>query len=314
MQTINPARRGKIWAIGAVLVLLLVLAGAILLLRYYYHQQTQVPGGGNSSVSSASSFTVGPNALLILKEQGGNISVYPSHTDLITVRAIRNGQPLAPDVYSNQIVAQQGHDAHHNDQVTVSPASWFTNTDFSVTIPDTTAVQITLNSGSIDVHAGNGLSASTGSGSVALDSIQGPVNVRTDSGDITATSLNGTLTLAASSGSIRLNQVKGQLNAQTLSGDVVVMGAALSGQSLLQTQNGSVRFSGSLDSRGSYRMQTNSGDVDLTLPANAAFALVASTGSGNVTNDFGTNTVGPTPQAPLTLHTQNGSIVIIKSS
>lgn len=81
-----------------------------------------------------------------------------------------------------------------------------------------------------------------------------------------------------------------------------------------KTQNGSVRFDGSIDPRGSYTMNTTSGDVDLTLPDNAAFALSATTASGNVENAFGGSVVGTAPRAQLSLHTRNGSIAVVKAS
>lgn len=302
--------RRNIWLLAIVLLIISLLAVALIMNQF----QT-----GSHTVSGASdtgpqSFSVGSGALLIIKEQGGNISVSPSHTQTITITPRKSGTTLAPDPHAvnllyNRVLTSSGH-----DQITVSTDPWTSNTDFVITIPDTTATQVLVNSGSIDIHAGNGANLSTSSGSIDLDTIHGPVNAHTDSGDITASAITGSVTLSASSGSIRMLQINGQINAQTWSGDVTARSINLSGNSLLQTQNGSVRFAGSLDPKGSYKMQTTSGDVDLTLPGNAAFLLNASTGSGNINNAFGSDATGTTPRAALLLHTQNGSIAVVKAS
>jgi len=277
------------------------------------HAQTPANGSnGNFSGTGPQSFSVGPDAQLIVKEQSGNISVFPGSGNTIAVEPRNHGTLVAPNPQNVRILYSRTLNPRGNDQITISTDPWFSNTDFFITIPETTVVQIAINAGSIDVHAGRGLSALTGSGSIALDNIQGPTHVGTDSGDVTATAITGSLTIAAQSGSIRMQGIKGQVQATTVSGDVVARNSALSGQSILQTQNGSVRFDGSIDPQGSYRMQTTSGDVDATLPADSAFSLDASTNSGTVQNAFGGNVVGNTPHAQLSMQTQNGSINIIK--
>ncbi len=297
--------------VGVLALLILVIAIPLAIART--HADTpQTARSGNFAGTGAQNFSVGPNAQLIVKEQSGDISVLPGSTNTITVEPRKHGTVVAPDPQAVRILYNRTLNARGNDQITLSTDPWFSNTDFSITIPATTSVQITVNSGSIDVHSGHGLSASTGSGSIALDDIQGPTSVSTDSGDVTANNINGPLTIEDQSGSIKMQQIKGQVRATTASGDVIAGNTALSGQSILQTQSGSVRFDGSLDPNGSYRLQTNSGDVTATLPATTAFSLDAGTNSGTVQNAFGANVVGDAPRAQLSMHTQSGSIRIIK--
>ena len=312
--------RPRLWLIVAILLVASVLAVAVPLIFLHITGQqavnnAHIPGTGNLvGATGSQSFSVGPNASLIVKEQAGDVSVYPGNSNTITIQPRKHGTTLAQDTSAVHILYNRMTNTQSNDQITVSTDPWFSTTDFYITIPDTTATQITLNSGSIDVHSGHGLTASTGSGGIALENISGPINAHTDSGDVTATNLRGPIAISASSGSLKLQQISGEVNAKTWSGDVIVRASALSGNSLLQTQNGSVRFDGSLDPHGSYTMQTTSGDVDLTLPGNAAFSLNASTGSGTVQNAFGTTVTGSAPRAQLSLHTQNGSIAVVKGS
>ncbi len=303
----------RVWVIVAIVLVATVLAviTPLIFLHLFPGQGAAAPVAGGTGPQA---FPVGPNATLAINEQSGDISLYPDNTATITVTPRKHGTVVAPDARSVRVLYTHTHTAQGNDQVTVTTDPWFSDTDFFITIPATTSTRIELSAGSIDVHAGHGLTASTGSGSIALENLQGPVNAQTDSGDVTGNTISGPLTIATASGSIRLRQVSGQVNARTVSGDVIESASTLSGTSLLQTENGSVRFDGSLDPHGSYTMQTTSGDVDLTLPADTAFALDASTTSGTVQNAFGGSSTGVTPRARLSLHTQNGSIAIMKSS
>jgi len=315
MSTNIPFFRSRRRIVLLIVILVIIsLLAAILPIALLRANEQRTNAATTTNNTGPQSFTVRSNALLSIKEQGGNISVFPSNNSTITVEARNHGTLNASDPHQVHILYNHTLTAQGNDEITVSTDPWFSNTDFYVTIPGTTTIQIAINSGNIDVHAGSGLNASTSSGSIDLENIQGSTTAHTDSGDVTANNLNGPVTISASSGSLRMQQIKGQLNAQTWSGDVVVQTSALSGDSLLQTQNGSVHFDGSIDPQGNYRMNTTSGDVDLMLPSNAAFSLAASTGSGNVENAFGTSVVGTTPRAQLTLHTQNGSIGIVKGS
>jgi hypothetical protein len=305
--------RSRIWLI--VIILSVASLIAILLPLALLHRSLQQIDGASAATGPAPQrFSVGANAVISVKEQSGDISIYPANTNTITITPRRHGTLLAPDVHAVRILYTHTDTAQGNDQITVTTDPWVSNTDFYITVPGSTSAQIALVSGSIDVHAGHGLSASTESGGITFDTISGAVNVRTDSGDVTGNTINGPVTVAAASGSIKLQGITGQISAKTWSGDVIVHTSAISGTSLLQTVNGSVRFDGSIDPRGSYTMQTTNGDVDLSLPARSAFVLQASTVSGSVQNGFGASRVGGEPQAPLALHTQNGSVVLDKES
>src|SRR5579875_638302 len=305
------AGKSRIWLRMAIVLLAAVLAVAVPLLVLHLYQQPATSTNSQGS-TGPQSFSVTANAVLSLKEQSGDVSVYPSNNSIITVRPRKHGTVVAPSSQSVRILYSQTTSAQGNEQITVTTDPWFSDTDFYITIPATTVVQIALTDGSIDVHTGHGLTANTSSGSIEVDSIQGPAKVSTTSGDVTAENITGPLTIADQSGSLHLQQIKGPVQATTVSGDVTAQDAMLSGQSVLRTQNGSVHFYGSLDPHGSYRLQTTSGDVDATLPANAAFSLSASTVSGTVQNDFGANVVGSAPRAQIFMQTRNGSIAIIK--
>jgi hypothetical protein len=66
----------------------------------------------------------------------------------------------------------------------------------------------------------------------------------------------------------------------------------------LTTDTGSINFNGTFDTTGTYKFQTNNGDITLTVPSSSAFHLDASTNSGSINSDFPNvnvqdNTSGP---------------------
>jgi len=54
----------------------------------------------------------------------------------------------------------------------------------------------------------------------------------------------------------------------------------------LTTNTGRIIFNGTFDSTGTYKFQTNNGDVTLTVPSSSAFHLDASTNSGSISSDL----------------------------
>ena len=78
----------------------------------------------------------------------------------------------------------------------------------------------------------------------------------------------------------------------------------------METNYGSVRYAGSIDPQGTYTFKTINGNVNLTLPGNAAFQLQATTGSGSVNNEFGSALVGQGQRAQIMVNVTNGSVVV----
>jgi len=104
--------------------------------------------------------------------------------------------------------------------------------------------------------------ASTGSGSIRGDGIGGSLNASTGSGNVEiAQATPGDVEVETGSGSITLRGVHGRVRAHTGSGSVAAEGTPT----------------------GDWNLHTSSGTVTVRLPADAAFNLEASTGSGNIT-------------------------------
>ena len=136
------------------------------------------------------------------------------------------------------------------------------------------------------------------------------VQVTDASGQVELSNFSGNVNVDANSGSVSLSNVTGEVKLAAQSGSISVENSQLSGNSTLTSDSGSISFDGSIAQSGSYSFTTNSGSVDITLPANTSFHLQASSQSGSVNNDFSTNDVGSQPRPVLTAQSDSGSVNI----
>ncbi|HEU5227179.1 MAG TPA: DUF4097 family beta strand repeat-containing protein [Ktedonobacteraceae bacterium] len=283
-------RRGWIFLLVVLLLIVLVAGGVVSLASSFV-----------SSLSSTGthSFSGIAHPKLVIQDDSGTIHVHTGGSgDAVTVsetKFVRGIGPLSLDGmhvdYTKNgntisIVAQSGNGALFFGSRDI---------DLDITVPTV-----------------SDLSIHNGSGQVEVDDINGSVVAKTGSGSINASNLNGPVTLETGSGSINASGINGQAIITTGSGSIEVTDAKLSGQSVVKTDSGPIKFSGSIDPAGSYQFETGSGSIDATLPTSSAFKLNASTGSGDVTNDFGSTAVGNDPRAALRMQTGSGSISLHK--
>lgn len=113
--------------------------------------------------------------------------------------------------------------------------------------------------------------------------------------------------------SINVEGVDGQVIASTNDGSITATDDNMSGPSSLQSQDGDIRFTGSLDAKGTYQFLSDSGDIDISVPENSSFHLITTDiNPDNITNEFGSNIIGDHPVASVTVHTEEGSVALHK--
>ncbi len=172
---------------------------------------------------------------------------------------------------------------------------------YVVTVPQQTRVHASTGSGEISVDGVQGpLTGNTGSGHMSVRNIQTEVQIRTGSGGIELDSVRGAVRASAGSGSIRAVGLRGDFTAETGSGEVTletstagnvnietgsgsVEATGVHGTLRIHTGSGRIRAQG--EQTGQWRLQAGSGNIQVQLPPNAAFDLYAHTGSGNVTSN-----------------------------
>jgi serine/threonine protein kinase len=323
-----PAKRASLFfLVGIVLLVILILATFAYMTSAHLpslntglsprhhstkHTSTNITTTTFSKPGSKS-FHVDALLQLTIKGHNSNVSIHTgdASTATVTTSIPASNQAAANNmlIQYTQSVDQQGRD--HLDIAANPPSSGI---DYTITTPAATQIRVEITSGSIAVTGINGVTISTGSGNLSIADIHGPVDAYTKNGDIIAHGINGQVQMMSVNGSIRANNINGSLQAITQNGDVVVEDATLNGQSTLETTNGTVRFAGTIDPLGTYKMLTNRGNIDLTLPNNVAFQLAASTHSGSIHNAFDTIVTGAAPRAPIMITIGNGGSITINKA
>ena len=166
---------------------------------------------------------------------------------------------------------------------------------------------VNLSTGSGDIAAeriGNGVEARTGSGSISVDAAEGAVNGSTGSGDVKVASASGDVYITTGSGSLRVIASRGMVRARTGSGDIQVDGAVRDLD--VHTGSGSLRIDGE-PGAARWKLETGSGDVNVRLPSQSSFALDAHSGSGGVQSKHRLTTQGTVRENQLKGTAGNGS-------
>jgi DUF4097 and DUF4098 domain-containing protein YvlB len=130
------------------------------------------------------------------------------------------------------------------------------------------------------------------------------------------------LQLKTNTCSIDVSGVSGQMTLSSNTGSLQVSGGTVKGNTALITNTGSVTFNGAITEGGTYTFTTDTGSVNVTLPAESVFHVDASTDTGSINTNFtgvvvqhrevtgadAHGDVGSSPQATITLRTSTGSI------
>jgi hypothetical protein len=168
---------------------------------------------------------------------------------------------------------------------------------YDVTVPARATVNARTGSGSIDIGDLSGpVDANTGSGSITVGRVAGPVtastgsgsivvtgagslNARTGSGSIRGSAVAGALTASSGSGSVHVAQSgKGDVNVSSSSGEVEVTG--VDGAARVSASSGSVVVEGRPSA--AWDIHSSSGGVTVRIPSDAAFDLDARVSSGRI--------------------------------
>lgn len=195
----------------------------------------------------------------------------------------------------------------------------------------------------LTVPIGVTVTAATVSGSVIVNGTRGPVELETRSGHIEASEVTGRVHIEAASGRVMLQRVSGSTTVEVLTGSVSITEIegdleidAIGGSSKVERGNlrrlvfesvgGSFDFSGELGATGPHSIETHSGNITLSLPANFAATLDLETFSGELRpTDFPLVTLPRTARgresdrmrftingggAPLSITTYSGDILL----
>ena len=161
--------------------------------------------------------------------------------------------------------------------------------DFEVQVPSGTEVSATSVSGNVTVERVEGETrAETVSGDVRITGARDLTRAKSVSGDIVLADSSAERELRAEtvSGSIEANDISTRrLRMSTVSGGMVLMDVR-SSETDLSSVSGRLEFDGRLTAAGRYTLQAHSGRVELRITDDVGFELEATSFSGSINSEL----------------------------
>ncbi len=242
---------------------------------------------------------------LSVSSGSGSIRVDPGASDTVRITAKLKGsswlgggdvEARIRQIEKNPPIEQQGNIIRIG-RFPASDVARNISISYEITVPADTKLSASTGSGSIAVGAirgpasvksgsgsvaigrvGGSVQASTGSGSIKVDGAAS-LEAHTGSGSITADAVAGATKANSGSGSITITQAgKGDVEVSAASGGITVTG--VDGAALLNSSSGSIRIDGR--PAGPWSLHSSSGGISITVPPDAAFDLDARTNSGSI--------------------------------
>lgn len=157
--------------------------------------------------------------------------------------------------------------------------------EFTITVPNGTAVEVNGVSTDVDVTGVCGeLSVNTVSGDVNVQCTT-EATVQSVSGDVTVADARANLEVGSTTGEVVVRGARDDVTAHSVSGDVSlseVNGTLVSAE----TVSGEVLYSGRILDTGRYRFEAHSGDVTIRVTGNLNAQISVGTFSGEFESDF----------------------------
>jgi len=268
-----------------------------------------VAGSASAAISNTirKGFNAGEGGTLTVDAGVGDIQIVSGGSG-VAVEIVRNAhtssQAKADELFKEHAVtfAQNGNDV---DVTSNWSHSWKffdfgdpIDIQYNIRVPSRFNVKLKTSGGDISVSSVTGtVDAHTSGGNIKLATINGAANVRTSGGNIEVIGTNGSADVRTSGGSISIRHAGGEVKAHTSGGSIHVDEAL--GPIDASTSGGSIRASFTVQPRGDSRLSTSGGDVTVSLPSNIAVDLDAHTSGGDVESDIPVTTVGKQSESTL---------------
>lgn len=165
----------------------------------------------------------------------------------------------------------------------------------------------------VSVPRGANVTLRTVSGNVRVTNLDGELRAESISGNVSTSSARRVRELRSVSGTLQMSgDETEELSASTISGDIVVRDLkvrvldlhSVSGRlrltdvetdrATLEAVSGGIDYSGRLSRTGRYDFQSHSGDIRITPASNQGFAIEAGTFSGTLRSDYALTLTPPT--------------------
>lgn len=123
---------------------------------------------------------------------------------------------------------------------------------------------VRTSNGDVEIrHSSGKVNVSTSNGDIDLLAIDGDVSVQTSNGDVVVTDITGTIIAQTTNGDIEVSSVPEDLQLRTTNGDVVVRSTTVAGSWRIDTNNGDIVLT--VPEVGDYRIR-GKGDITTSIP------------------------------------------------
>jgi hypothetical protein len=278
----------------------LILVGALLLAAFELIIATRptVTTSPRQPAAGTRVFQVDHQVVLRFVHSKARVHVSAGPDGQVSIRENRNG--ITDAIHTSY--RQQG------DVITVTVsidnlplATWV---DFDVAVPRDTSANVAVAAGTLEAAG-----------------VTGNFVLQDTNGSIWATNVSGAIAMRTTSGSINTNHVRGQVSAITENGTITAISTRLRGHSLVQAQNGTINFHGSLDPGCQALFRNADGAIGVTLPGGSSVLVDARTPLGSINSQLrsvhvvsdakgkvANGRVGQGAHARLSIQTMSGSI------
>lgn len=184
--------------------------------------------------------------------------------------------------------------------------------DFNLMIPAKAGLDSNTVSGDVWVEKiGGALRAGSVSGDVKVTGAAKGVDAHTVSGDVTVSNVDGDAYTKTVSGDVKADRVTGSINAETVSGDITLTDISEAKTVAAKALSGDVEYLGKINKDGRYTFTAHSGDVTVTIPADAGFEFSGESFSGDIETEFKVEMTGKISKKEI--HgTVNGGGAVVK--
>jgi DUF4097 and DUF4098 domain-containing protein YvlB len=144
-----------------------------------------------------------------------------------------------------------------------------------------------------------GANVALAAGTLEASGLNDNLVLRDTNGSIGVADVSGAITLQTTSGSISASQVSGQVSATTDNGTITTSATHLDGHSLVQAQNGTINFHGSLEPGSQTVIRNTNGAIAVTLPTSSSVLVDARTPHGSINSEFTSVRAGRDADGPV---------------
>jgi DUF4097 and DUF4098 domain-containing protein YvlB len=206
-------------------------------------------------------FIVQGNPVITVQNPSGHIQVkaWDKHEVMIVATSATSSAEVDTEQVDNRIEVVTRLTAEH-------PAASDIQTDYEVTVPTESELQIR-----------------TDSGAVTVESVHGDMSFDTVAADLALQDVSGYVVIKSIAGSLLCTRCSGRLDATSISGNFQLIQPVMNDVHV-QTSSGNILFDGNFQNRGIYILKNYSGTIEVRFSSNDSFDVNAASLYGNVIN------------------------------